>query len=307
METYRESATGRGEVGRKPAWLKKPVPEAAALRKMESLLRAHGLHTVCESASCPNLGSCFERGTATFLIMGEVCTRDCGFCGVAGGTPEPLDPSEPGRVAGASVRLALSHVVVTSVTRDDLVDGGAAHFAATIKAIRSSRSRASVEVLTPDFRGRVESLDLVLAETPEVFNHNMETVERLYPIVRPQADYQRSLRMLRHAARLGGSVVKTGCMVGLGETQDEVRALLEEVAQTGTKVVTIGQYLQPAARNLPVMEYVDPAVFERYREWGETLGMQVHAGPFVRSSFQAFESFAKARKRVGKDSAAELQ
>jgi lipoic acid synthetase len=285
--------------GRKPEWLKKPLPKAEALRRMEHLLRGRGLHTVCESALCPNLGECFERGTATFLIMGDICTRDCRFCGVAGGCPEELDPGEPERVADAAVALGLEHVVVTSVTRDDLADGGAAHYAATVRAIRRRASGATIEVLTPDFLGRTECLDVVLAEGPEVFNHNLETVERLYPTVRPEAEYHRSLDVLAHVASLGVSVVKTGCMVGLGETESELDQLLRDAKAAGVDVVTIGQYLRPSSGHLPVTEYVPPRVFERYRRHGEGLGLLVHADPFVRSSFRARESYCEARNRPG--------
>jgi lipoic acid synthetase len=296
----------RGD-GRKPAWLKKPLPEVGPLRRMEVLLRVRNLHTVCDSALCPNLGSCFGHGTATFLIMGDVCTRACGFCAVGGGAPGELDLLEPEHVADAAVRLGLRHVVVTSVTRDDLTDGGAAHYVATIRAIRERLPEATIEVLVPDFAGRWESAELVLSEKPDVFNHNVETVPRLYQTVRPQAEYGRSLALLRRAASRGSGLVKTGCMVGLGETEGEVQILLEQVAETGVAMVTIGQYLRPSVHNLPVAEYVNPSVFERYREWGEALGLQVQAGPFVRSSFQAGESFAQALTRVGKDSDAEIQ
>ena len=283
--------------GRKPAWLKKPLPQAVSMRKLESLLKEHSLHSACESALCPNRGECFTRGTAAFLVMGEVCTRDCGFCGIPTGIPSELDPSEPGRVAEAAARLGLGHVVVTSVTRDDVADGGAGHYVATIRAIRARLPRATLEVLVPDFAGRTESVELVLAERPEVFNHNVETVPRLYRTVRPQADYERSLDLLRHAAGRVTSLAKTGLMVGLGERENEVRVVLEDLLAAGVSVVTIGQYLRPSARNLPVAEYVTPGVFKRYREWGEALGLQVHAAPFVRSSFQAGESFAQAVER----------
>lgn len=280
--------------GRKPEWLKKPLPPSASLRRMEALLRERGLHTVCESALCPNLGECFDRGTATLLIMGDVCTRDCGFCGVATGLPAALDPEEPENVADAVARLKLRHVVITSVTRDDLPDGGAGHYVATMRAVRARAPEATVEVLTPDFGGRMSDLDLVLADAPEVFNHNVETVPRLYHTVRPQAVFSRSIAVLRRAASYRSGLVKTGWMVGLGEKEEEVRSLLEEVRSAGVDMVTIGQYLRPSKDHLPVTEYVRPEVFERYREWGEALGLQVHAAPFVRSSFQAGESFARA-------------
>ena len=284
---------------RKPDWLKKRLPPAEPLRRMDELLRGRCLHTVCESALCPNLGECFAKGTATFLIMGDVCSRSCSFCGVTSGVPGTLDASEPEHVADAVATLGLSHVVLTSVTRDDLADGGAAHYVATIRAIRARVPGASIEVLTPDFRGSTESLEAVLAERPAVFNHNLETIERLYPVVRPQAGFRQSLAVLQHAASVGESLVKTGWMVGLGETEAEVGALLEEVAQAGVVMVTIGQYLRPSKLHLRVVEYVEPEVFERYRERGEALGLQVHAAPFVRSSFQAGESFAQAQERSG--------
>lgn len=293
--------------GRKPPWLKKPVPKAAPLHRMEQLLRERDLHTVCESALCPNMGACFEQGTATFMIMGDVCTRACGFCAVTHGVPADLDRSEPERVADAAADLDLRHVVVTSVTRDDLPDGGAGHYVATIRAIRRRSPRPSVEVLVPDFGGRRESAAIVLAEAPEVFNHNLETVARLYPLVRPQADYSRSLDLLRLAAGAGNGVVKTGCMVGLGETEDELRTLLENVSQAGVRVVTVGQYLRPTRQGLPVAQYAAPEAFERYREWGEGMGLQVEAGPFVRSSYHARESLLQALKREDKPFVAEIQ
>lgn len=285
---------GTGGPGPKPEWLKKRLPNAASLQRMESLLRERRLHTVCESALCPNLGECFARGTATFLILGDVCTRDCGFCGVATGAPGSVDSAEPGNVAEAVARLNLSHAVVTSVTRDDLGDGGAAHYASTIRAIRDAAPGTTVEVLVPDFEGRTENVEMVLAERPEVFNHNVETVPRLYGQVRPQAVYGRSLKVLEYAASRATGLTKTGFMAGLGETGSEVKALLRDVADVGVAMVTIGQYLRPSRLNLPVVEYVRPEVFETYRECGEALGLQVHAAPFVRSSFQAGESFAQA-------------
>ena len=285
--------TDEGSPPRKPDWLKKPLPKARSLRAMEAVLRERGLHTVCESALCPNLGECFGRGTATFLIMGDVCTRDCAFCGVSSGRPGGLDLEEPANVADAVARLALRHVVVTSVTRDDLPDGGAAHYVATLRAVRRRVPEATVEVLVPDFGGRHEDLELVLAEAPEVFNHNIETVPRLYPHVRPQARYERSLDVLRYAVRHGTGVVKTGWMVGLGETEEEVHTLLEDVAGVGVDIVTIGQYLRPSRQHVRVIDYVRPEAFERYRERGETLGLLVQSGPFVRSSFHAGESFSQ--------------
>jgi lipoic acid synthetase len=285
--------------GRKPDWLKKPIPQAATLQRMEKLLRERHLHTVCESALCPNLGECFARGTATFLILGDVCTRNCGFCGVTTGSPGALDPEEPQQVAEAVANLGLKHVVITSVTRDDLHDGGAGHYAATIRSIRSGCPGVTVEVLVPDFGGVPEDLDTVLAEAPEVFNHNIETVPRLYATVRPQATYERSLAVLRRVAERGTGLVKTGWMVGLGERCEEVEALLNEVAATGVDLVTIGQYLRPSKSHLPVVEYVPPEVFADYQAYGERLGLQVHSAPFVRSSFQAGETYARATNHSG--------
>jgi lipoic acid synthetase len=260
---------------------------------MEGLLRAGDLHTVCESAMCPNKGECFERGTATFLIMGGTCTRDCRFCNVTSGRPGALDAEEPERVADAAATMGLRHVVITSVTRDDLLDGGAVHFVATIEAVRRRLPQATVEVLTPDFLGDTAALDAVLAAGPEVFNHNVESVPRLYAQVRPQADYQRSLAVLRYAAEHGSSVVKTGLMVGLGETEDEVRAVLDDVREVGVVAVTIGQYLRPSREHLAVVAYVAPAVFDEYREYGESRGLTMEAAPFVRSSYLAEEGFRR--------------
>jgi lipoic acid synthetase len=279
--------------GRKPEWLKKPLPKAASVREVEGLLREHRLHTVCESAKCPNKGECFERGTATFLIMGNTCTRDCRFCSVPGGVPGALDPDEPAHVADAAARMGLAHVVITSVTRDDLPDGGARHFADTVEAVRWRLPAATVEVLTPDFGGDTSHLDLVLSVHPDVFNHNVETVPRLYPTVRPQASYQRSLDVLRHASIRATSIVKTGIMVGLGETAPEVRAFLEDARTAGVQIVTIGQYLRPSRDHLPVVEYVAPAVFDEYRVAGEALGLLVEAAPFVRSSYMAEEGLRR--------------
>ncbi len=301
------SQTGAGAGGRpaarpgpgpKPEWLKKRLPEAAALHAMEGLLRQRGLHTVCESALCPNLGECFGRGTATFLIMGDLCTRNCAFCGVTSAIPGPLDPEEPAKLADAAASLGLRHVVVTSVTRDDLADGGAGHYVATIQALREALPDAAVEVLVSDFGGDPVSVGAVLAARPDVFNHNLETVPRLYPTVRPQADYERSLAVLGQAAEGGpGLVVKTGIMVGLGEKPDEVRRVLEDARSAGVVVMTIGQYLRPSSSHLPVEEYLHPDRFAEFARWGEEMGLQVHSAPFVRSSFHAGESFEKARHR----------
>jgi lipoic acid synthetase len=292
------NSRSRSGPGPKPEWLKKRLPEASSLRSMEALLRQRGLHTVCESALCPNLGECFGKGTATFLIMGDICTRNCGFCGVTSSLPGPLDPGEPTRVADAVAHLELRHVVVTSVTRDDLPDGGAGHYVATIRAIRAAVPTATIEVLVPDFGGVSEDVARVLSEAPDVFNHNLETVPRLYPEVRPQAVYARSLAVLTQAAEEGTSIVKTGLMVGLGEAADEVREVLTDARAAGVEMVTIGQYLRPSSCHLPVVEYVHPDTFAEYQEFGEGLQLQMHSAPFVRSSFHAGESFAEAKRRV---------
>ena len=280
---------------RKPDWLKVSLPANGELGRVRGLLRGLELHTVCQSAMCPNLGHCFASGTATFMILGDHCTRTCGFCAVAKGHPAPLDPGEPERVAEAARQLGLSHVVVTSVTRDDLPDGGAAHFAATIKALRRAVPGASIEVLIPDLRGDPAGLETVLAAGPTVLNHNVETVPSLYPRVRPQADYRRSLEVLRRAKAWGAEdgrrlLTKSGLMVGLGEIPAEVSAVMTDLRQAGCDLLTIGQYLRPSRHHLPVEEYVPPAVFEQYQRQGEALGFAgVYAGPLVRSSFHAGE------------------
>jgi lipoic acid synthetase len=262
-------------------------------------MRTHGLHTVCEEARCPNRGECFARGTATFLLLGDVCTRACGFCDIANGRPLPVDPFEPWRVHEAAAAMRLGFIVLTSVDRDDLADGGAAHFAATIRAVRSIEPRPGVEVLTPDFRGSLDSLRTVLEAEPDVFNHNVETVERLYTRVRRGARLARSLGLLAAAKRFSpGITVKSGLMLGLGETEGEVRELLERLRAAGVDIVTIGQYLRPSAGNLPVVEYVAPEAFDRHGEFGRSLGFRhVFSGPFVRSSYRAEEALLAAGDR----------
>lgn len=276
---------------RLPEWLRKPWRDPEADHAVKALMRARGLNTVCESARCPNRNECFSRATATFMIGGNVCTRHCGFCSVPAGRPEDFASlaGEPEQVADAAERLGLRYIVVTSVARDDLDDGLASHFSETIRAIRRRLPDSRVEVLTPDFGGREESLRAVLDAAPDTFNHNIETVRRLSTRVRSRSDHDRSLGVLRRAAELAPSVlVKSGLMVGLGEAADEVRGLLVELREHGVRAVTIGQYLQPTRRNLPVAEYVHPDTFAAYREYGESLGFEaVFAGPFVRSSYMA--------------------
>ena len=285
-----------GSLPRAPAWIRERKLRLSDLHGVKSLMREHGLHTVCEEARCPNRGECFSRGTATFLLLGDVCTRACGFCDIRNGRPAPPDPLEPRRIRGAVERLGLSFVVLTSVDRDDLPDGGAAHFAETIRSVRSLEPPHGIEVLTPDFRGRLESLETVLSAGPDVFNHNVETVPRLYATVRRGARLDRSLLLLSHAKEIAPAITtKSGLMLGLGEREEEVRGLLEALRGARVDIVTIGQYLRPSLENLPVVEYVAPEVFERHREFGERLGFRhVFAGPFVRSSYRAEEALEAA-------------
>ena len=271
---------------RLPEWARKSRRDFLSLHRLKGELRRYRLHTVCESARCPNIHECFSRGAATFMILGDRCTRACGFCAVPKGRP-PLDPNEPENVGRMAADLKLRYVVITSVNRDDLPDGGSRHFADTIRAVRRALPEARVEVLTPDFRGDLAAVERVLDAGPDVFNHNAETVPRLYRRVRPQADYRQSLRVLEFA-RERGALTKSGFMVGLGETRDEVQALLDDLHRAGTRIVTIGQYLQPTRRNLPVAAYIEPREFEAYREYGLSLGFDmVFSGPLVRSSYMA--------------------
>ncbi len=274
---------------RLPPWLRKPGTNFQALHDLKVELRERGLHTVCESARCPNIHECFSRKAATFMILGNTCTRTCGFCAVPQGVPGGLSPDEPRQVAAMARRMGLRHVVITSVNRDDLPDGGSAHFAATVRAVRRALPGARVEALVPDFLGDTEAVARVLDAGCDVFNHNMETVRRLYRRVRPQAAYERSLAVLRFARRkASGVLTKSGFMVGLGETPDEVRSLLRDLRDAGTDVATIGQYLQPRKRRLRVVEYVAPGVFDEYRAYGESIGFRaVFSGPLVRSSYMA--------------------
>lgn len=278
---------------RKPRWVYPRVAGIAGGREVRTLLRGLGLSTVCESARCPNRGECFSGRTATFLILGRTCTRRCGFCAVAKGLPEGVDPGEARAVAEAAGRLGLAYVVVTSVTRDDLPDGGASVFAAVIGEIRRRRPGALVEVLVPDFGGRRASLDSVLEAGPEVLNHNVETVPRLYPLVRPGADYRRSLALLRRVAEGPSSTVaKSGMMLGLGEEREEVIGVMEDLAEAGCRSLTLGQYLQPTRDSLSVARYLEPQEFEDLAVAGGDLGIErVVAGPLVRSSYRAGEVY----------------
>ncbi|NLX06277.1 MAG: lipoyl synthase [Phycisphaerae bacterium] len=298
------SDTRQGDNGpttrRLPPWLKRPLPAGAGYADVERLLKQGCLNTVCRSARCPNLGECWSRRVATFMILGNVCTRNCRFCAVQKGPVEPLDPNEPGRVAEAARKMGLKHVVVTSVTRDDLPDEGAAHFAATIRALRAALPHSTVEVLVPDFHARPELLEIVCREKPDVFNHNVETVEALAPIIRPMADYRRSLTVLAMVARTyPDPIVKSGLMVGLGETETQVRQTLRDMAQTGCRVVTVGQYLAPSDRHHPVEHFYEPAWFEALTHWAAAYlpDLIVYAAPFVRSSYLAEKLFGQLRKQ----------
>jgi len=275
-------------MGRLPSWAKKRLGRSSELHRVKAILRARNLNTVCESARCPNIGECFTKPTATFMIMGSLCTRRCGFCAVdKSAPPGALDPLEPENIAEVSAELGLRHVVITSVTRDDLPDGGASQFALTIRTIKDKISDISVEVLVPDFKGEKASLETVFKAGPDIFNHNLETVPSLYGKVRPQADYERSLYVLRLAKEYG-LVTKTGIMAGLGESFEEVKALLRDVKSAGVDAVTIGQYLRPSRDNLEVAEYITPEVFAEYEAYGKKIGIRrVYSGTFVRSSYNA--------------------
>jgi len=280
---------------RRPDWLRARIPTGKAYLETKSILRTLDLHTVCESANCPNIGDCFSRHTATFLILGNICTRACPFCDIRNGKPLPVDPEEPRRVADASRRLGLKYVVVTSVNRDELPDGGSAHFAETIRAIHAEIPGGRVEVLIPDFLGDGDALRTVLDARPDVLNHNMETVKRLYKRVRPAGRYERSLELLRNVATWTPEIpAKSGLMVGLGETVEEVEELLRDLHAHGVSMVTVGQYLPPSGSHLPLERFVTPAEFDHYREYGRSLGIrQVASAPLVRSSFHAEEQAGK--------------
>lgn len=276
-----------------PPWIKQKA-QVESVARMRELLGSLQLNTVCESAHCPNIGDCFAKGTATVMIMGGRCTRRCGFCAVEKGEPWPLDPEEPESVARLVKALSLKHVVVTSVTRDDLPDGGAGPFARTIQAIKNSCPAVTIEVLIPDFQGKESSLKRVAAAKPDVINHNLETVPRLYKTVRPQADYPRSLKVLERARELNpAGYTKSGIMVGLGEKRKEVLALMVDLRGVGCDILTIGQYLRPSPGHLPVVEFIEPQVFSEYKELGEEKGfLYVASAPLVRSSYQAEKFFA---------------
>ncbi len=280
----------------RPAWLRRRIPPGSAAEKVRRLIAENRLHTVCQAAHCPNIWECFSHGTATFLILGDRCSRNCRFCAVAKGSGQsPPDPQEPSRVADAAAILGLAHVVITSVTRDDLADGGAGQFRRTIAAIGRRLPAATTEVLVPDFKGDLSAVKTVLAARPDVFSHNIETVPRLYPSARPKADYRQSLEVLAFAARNRPAIpVKSGIMLGLGETDAEIAATLKDLRRSNCRILTLGQYLQPGPENLPAARYVSPAAFDRWRQLALSLGFtRVASGPLVRSSYRAEEMLSQ--------------
>lgn len=272
---------------KKPEWLKIRLRGNEHFAETKRIVESHCLHTICTSGKCPNMGECWSRGTATFMIAGEICTRSCRFCNTLTGKPLPLDPRESGRVAESVRLMQLKHAVVTSVDRDDLPDLGAGHWAATIREIKAVNPGTSLEVLIPDFQGRLDLVDLVIDAHPEIISHNMETVRRISPTVRSAAKYETSLAVLRHIAERGVTA-KTGIMVGLGETEEEVWELMDDVLNQGVRILTIGQYLQPSRKNIPVSEYIHPDQFAAYREKALEKGFRhVESAPLVRSSYHA--------------------
>jgi lipoic acid synthetase len=278
---------------RLPEFLKRRVGKGDAVRTVKRMLRTQAVTTVCEEAKCPNLAECFSKNTATFMIMGPQCTRACGFCAVTTAPTKPLDPSEPESVAKSAKALGLTHIVVTSVNRDDLPDGGATHFARTVTEIKKACPEAQVEVLVPDFCGDDDALDIILDAPIDVFNHNVETIERLYARVRPRADYQRSLDCLVRARKRRPDIsIKSGLMVGLGETDHEVLRVIQDLKAHSVDIITIGQYLRPSLKHVPVARYLKPEAYEQFVAFGEAIDVShVFAGPFVRSSYNAAEAY----------------
>jgi len=285
--------------GRKPPWLKMKMPAGEGYARLLEMVNTHKLHTVCQSAKCPNMGECWHAGTATLMILGDVCTRSCGFCHIATGRPPTLDLDEPRRVGHAVHLMGLKHIVITSVNRDELADGGAAVWAETIRQLRLQSPGTSVEVLIPDFCGDWEALQKVLDEKPEILNHNLETVPRLYSTVRPQAKYHRSLKLLQ-ISKQQGFITKTGMMLGLGERDEEIESVLDDLVAIGCDIVTLGQYLRPTVEHLPVVRWVHPDEFADWKKRGEAKGIRhVESGPLVRSSYHA-EKQVEAHAVVGR-------
>jgi lipoic acid synthetase len=291
---------------RRPSWIKVRAPSGETYENLQHLMRSKSLHTVCEEAGCPNMGECWGSGTATFLMLGDVCTRTCGFCDVKHGRPEPLDWDEPERVAQAVMQMDLKHAVITSVNRDERRDGGAPIFAMVIRRIRQLQPGCSVEVLIPDFKGSIEALQIVMSARPEILNHNVETVPRLFKAVQPQDRYEWSQAILTKARKLDPEVLtKSGIMVGLGETMDEVKEVMRDLNDWGVDILTIGQYLQPSRKHLPIHRYYEPEEFEELKEFGLELGFKwVESSPLVRSSYHAGEqvrALSKIHKALNND------
>lgn len=281
----------KGDTQRLPEWLRRSVLNTEANRGTRQILKSQGLNTICESGRCPNKGECWSKGTATFMLMGAVCTRTCSFCAVNKGKPDPLDPEEPGRIVEAARQMNLRHVVLTSVNRDELPDQGSSHFATTIRMLYENIPGIAVEVLTPDFQGRRDCIETVLAAKPTVYNHNVETVPRLYKRVRPGSKYQRSLDVLQMSKEIDPSIhTKSGLMLGLTETRDEVLEVMQDLRNVGCDFLTLGQYMRPTRDNLPVDRYVTPEEFDELGKLGWEMGFNmVHSGPLVRSSYHAGE------------------
>ena len=285
-------------VNRKPSWLRAKLPSGPRYRELREMVDAQSLHTVCQSAQCPNMGECWSRGTATIMILGNICTRSCTFCAVNTGRPTELDLGEPARVAESVAQMKLKHAVITSVARDDLKDGGAAVWAATIRAIRYRNPDCAIEVLVPDFQGKQDQLDTVLDAEPDILNHNIETVERLQRPVRKTARYDRTLWVLKHA-KSRGFTTKSGLMLGIGEREDEVQTVLDDLRHAEVDIITIGQYLQPTLKHTPVDRWVTPEEFDRWRDYGLKIGFGVvESGPLVRSSYHADEQSEKYSSSV---------
>lgn len=272
---------------RKPEWLKMKIQSNLQFGQVSKIVKDHGLHTICVSGRCPNISECWNKGTATFMILGEICTRACRFCNTITGIPNPLDPKEPEKLAESIRLMNLKHAVVTSVDRDDLPDQGAAHWAESIRTVKAVNQGITIEVLIPDFKGQTELIDLLIAQKPNIISHNLETVRRLTPSIRTRAKYDTSLQVLAHIAS-NQTIAKTGIMLGLGETEEEVLELMDDVLATGCKILTIGQYMQPSRNNIAVTAYITPEKFEEYKQIGLSKGFKyVESGPFVRSSYCA--------------------
>lgn len=287
-------------VTKKPPWIKVKGPSEKCLNDMKDMLDSLNLHTVCESAICPNVGTCFSKGTATFMILGDICTRNCGFCSVKHGTPLPVDPEEPLHVAQAAKKLGLKHVVITSVTRDDLPDGGSKQFADTIRRINRHLPDASTDVLIPDVRGLKENLEIVTEAKPDILAHNLETVPSLYKTARQYSNYESSLKILEWTKEIDPKIyTKSGIMLGLGETREEVLCTMEDLRRVKCDFLTIGQYLRPTQKNVEIVEYIHPDIFTQYKKEGEKMGFRyVASSPFVRSSFHAEEALEHIQKKT---------